>query len=261
MSGRRLMRIGVLAEGPTELGQSIREVFPEDGGKPIKRENEGALHTFIRRALELDNEVDCEFIQIHPLLQSSGVWKPPHTGHNILDSDYIQKCIVAWSPADDVDLIVICVDSDDQEDKRGVRLQQAVELARQYHFNGQSKQIAETSIGGLAIKSIETWLIADNDAVYSLLNVSLPSDLPEDLEVLPGAKRDLLNSKKMLDEAIRQSDYRRDIKKGRRKLVVRWQLAKLVDMERVKRCCQRGYGCFAADLSKAVHIIEKGDEV
>ena len=41
----RPIRIGLIAEGETELGKSVPYIKPEDGGKPIPRENEGALHT------------------------------------------------------------------------------------------------------------------------------------------------------------------------------------------------------------------------
>lgn len=48
----RLIRIGLIAEGKTELGSSISNINPEEGGKIIPKENEGALHTLIRRELK-----------------------------------------------------------------------------------------------------------------------------------------------------------------------------------------------------------------
>jgi hypothetical protein len=45
------IRIGLIAEGEAELGSSVPYLKPEEGGKIINREQEGALHTLIRRKL------------------------------------------------------------------------------------------------------------------------------------------------------------------------------------------------------------------
>ena len=41
----RPIRIGLIAEGEAELGTSIPYIKPEEGGKVIERDKEGALHT------------------------------------------------------------------------------------------------------------------------------------------------------------------------------------------------------------------------
>ena len=62
----RPIRIGLIAEGQTELGSSIPYIKPEDGGKVIPRENEGALHTLVRRELKDAGLSDCNFVHRHP---------------------------------------------------------------------------------------------------------------------------------------------------------------------------------------------------
>jgi hypothetical protein len=62
----RPIRIGLIAEGQTELGSSVPYVKPEEGGKLIPRKNEGALHTLIRRELKDAGLPDCNFVQRHP---------------------------------------------------------------------------------------------------------------------------------------------------------------------------------------------------
>jgi hypothetical protein len=44
----------------------IPYIKPEDGGKVIERNNEGALHTLIRRELKTAGLPDCNFVQRHP---------------------------------------------------------------------------------------------------------------------------------------------------------------------------------------------------
>jgi hypothetical protein len=67
----RSMRIGLIAEGEAELGSSIPYVKPEEGGKIIDREQEGALHTLIRRELHIHGLPDCDFVHRHPSIKES----------------------------------------------------------------------------------------------------------------------------------------------------------------------------------------------
>jgi hypothetical protein len=56
----RPIRIGLIAEGKTELGSSIDRIEPEEGGKIIERDREGALHTLIRRELNNYGLPNCD---------------------------------------------------------------------------------------------------------------------------------------------------------------------------------------------------------
>jgi hypothetical protein len=103
MNGR--IRIGLIAEGEAEQGASIPYIKPEDGGKIIERNNEGALHTLIRRELENAGLPDCDFIQRHPL--STEVKR--RVGHSILQTKYLKKVVSVWKP-EEIDMIIIVVD-------------------------------------------------------------------------------------------------------------------------------------------------------
>jgi len=95
------IRIGLIAEGEAELGASIPYIKPEDGGKVIKRENEGVLHTLIRRELENTGLPDCDFIQRHPSIRESQLSKI-RTGHSVLDPKYLAQIVTPWKPEESV---------------------------------------------------------------------------------------------------------------------------------------------------------------
>ncbi len=65
----RSIRIGLIAEGATELGKSVPYIKPEEGGKTIPRGSEGALHTLIRRELKNIGISECNFVHRHPTLK------------------------------------------------------------------------------------------------------------------------------------------------------------------------------------------------
>jgi hypothetical protein len=92
----RAIRIGLIAEGEAKLGASIPYIKPEDGGKVIERDKEGALHTLIRRELETLGLL-CDFVQRHPSINESRVFKR-RVGHSILDQKYLAQVIIAWKP-------------------------------------------------------------------------------------------------------------------------------------------------------------------
>lgn len=248
MSAKRVIRVGVIAEGKTELKLIGNRILPEDGGKVIAQENEGALHTFIRR--ELDQlGYGCEFIQLHPEMKSTGAWI--HTGHNILETEYIKRRVSAWKAADNVDVVVICVDADNKQAERQERLQKAIEMAQKFHIDGRERKIPETAVGGLAIPNIEAWLIADETAVTHLLAVSLPADLPDDLESLSGDKHHAQNPKNILKQLMPRAKYKPQ-NPNEKISEVCWQLALLVDLVKLKKRCPQGYGTLAKRLETAL---------
>lgn len=244
----RSIRIGLIAEGDAELGQSVPYIKPEEGGKVIEREREGALHTLIRRELAEAGFPDCDFVHRHPSFRenTTGLIR---TGRTILDPRYIAQVVVTWQPTE-IDMVVICADSDDQVAKSQEALASAVETSKANHFDAADQPIPDRSVGGLAIKNFDTWLLADSVTVANWLNVPLPG-LPEDLETLPGSGRAANTPKRLLDAAILQSDRARSESKRRRKLVARWQLAFVVSLAQIKNRCQQGYGRFADGLRQA----------
>ena len=167
----RRIRIGLIAEGEAELGASIPYIKPEDGGKVIERNNEGALHTLIRRELENAGFPDCDFIQRHPSIKESQKLTL-RTGHSILDPKYLAQIVILWKP-EDVDMILIVVDADDKLEQRQIDLERALNKIRDNHLDINEEVISDRSAGGLAIRNFETWLLADTQTVSTILGVEL----------------------------------------------------------------------------------------
>jgi hypothetical protein len=171
------------------LGASIPYIKPEDGGKVIERDKEGALHTLIRRELE-SLGLCCDFVQRHPSISESRVFKR-RVGHSILDPKYLAQVIIAWKP-EEVDLIIIVVDADDNLSQRQRELERALNKIRDNHLDVNELPVSDRSAGGLAIKNFETWLLADTQTVSKILGVEL--EQLENLEDLVGGKDILENA-------------------------------------------------------------------
>jgi hypothetical protein len=233
----RRIRIGLIAEGEAELGGSIPYIKPEAGGKVIPRENEGALHTLIRRELINAGFPDCDFIQRHPSIRESQK-RTLRTGHSILDLKYLAQIVILWKP-EEVDMILIVVDADDNINQRKIDLERAINKIRDNHLDINEKPINDRSAGGLAIRNFETWLLADTQTVANVLGVELPS--LENLE-------DLDNTKEILEQAIASSTYLTENLDNQRPLQIRWNLALTINLKTLKTNCPEGYADFVKNL-------------
>ncbi|MEI6429948.1 MAG: hypothetical protein WCO45_16430 [Pseudanabaena sp. ELA607] len=235
----RRIRIGLIAEGEAELGASIPYIKPEDGGKIIERQREGALHTLIRREIQCLG-LDCDFVQRHPTNQESGIYKR-RTGHSILQPKYLAQVVIAWQP-EEVDMIVIVADADDVLPKRQHDLELALKTIRSNHLDVNENEISDRSAGGLAIRNFETWLLADSQTVAKILGVEISQ--PENLEALS-------NTKEILEESLTKSAYLSDNTSNQRLLQIRWNLANHIDLAIIKKHCPTGYATFAKNVIKA----------
>lgn len=243
----RPIRIGLIAEGEAELGASIPYIKPEDGGKVIEKNTEGALHTLIRRELKNAGITDCDFVQRHPLSTESRYLKR-RTGHSILDQKYLAQVVISWKP-EEVDMILIVVDADNTLPQRQRELKRALEQIRSNHLDINDQPIGDCSAGGLAIKNLETWLLADTQAVSRILSIEL--ERPENIE-------DLNNTKDILEKIIAESTYLSEESSNLRPLQIRWVLAFEVDLETIKNFCVNGYATFAQNLvTTANKVIDK----
>jgi hypothetical protein len=239
----RPIRIGLIAEGETELGASIPYINPEDGGKIIERFGEGALHTLIRRELQ-EIGLDCDFVQRHPTIQENGKLTR-RTGHSILQPKYLAQVAIAWQP-EEVDMIIIVVDADNIQSQRESELQLALKTIRSNHLDVNEKEINDRSTGGLAIRNIETWLLADSQTISQVLGVELEklSDL-ENLE----------NTKEILENAIAKSPYLAENITNQRQFQIRWDLAFQIDLDFIKTSCPEGYGTFTQSLIAIAKVV------
>ncbi|MEA5579224.1 hypothetical protein [Anabaena sp. UHCC 0451] len=240
----RRIRIGLIAEGEAELGASIPYIKPEDGGKVIARENEGALHTLIRRELENAGFPDCDFVQRHPSIKESQKLTL-RTGHSILDPKYLAQIVILWKP-EDVDMLLIVVDADDNINQRQIDLERALNKIRDNHLDINEQPINDRSAGGLAIRNFETWLLADTQTVSTILGVELPP---------LGNLEDLDNTKHILENAIAQSTYLSEDSSNQRPLQIRWHLGKQIDLTIIKTCCPDGYPAFVQSLLLAIKAV------
>jgi hypothetical protein len=242
----RPIRIGLIAEGEAELGPSIPYIKPEDGGKLIERDAEGALHTLIRREFENLGLPDCYFVQRHPLVRESRTLKR-RVGHSILECKYLAQIVSVWKP-EEVDMIVIVVDSDDVLTQRQRDLDLALRAIRDNHLDINEQIVCDRSAGGLAIKNFDTWLVADTQTASTVLDIELElSESPEDLN----------DAKDVLENAIINSTYLNEDSSNQRLLRIKWKLAFKVDLEILKTCCPNGYGVFVHDLATAAKVVEK----
>jgi hypothetical protein len=234
----RSLRIGLIAEGEAELGPSIPYIKPEDGGEIIDRTHEGALHTLIRRELTAAGFPDCQFVQRHPTSRERGTGQV-RTGYSIFESRYLRQVVTVWKP-DEIDMIIIVVDADDLLEERSRKLETALGIIRESHLDDDENEVPDRSLTGLAIRDVETWLIADRETVSQMLKVAIEDIL--DFETFT-------SSKIVLDDAIEQSDYLADEPKvNQRRLQVRWSIAHQIKLDRLQFNCPNGYGKFANHL-------------
>jgi Domain of unknown function (DUF4276) len=230
----RPIRIGLIAEGETELGASVPYIKPEAGGKVIDRSQEGALHNLIRRELEGAGLPSCDFVQRHPTFKETFKFR---TGHSILDPKYLAQVVSVWK-AEEIDMVVIVVDADDILEQRQKDLEKALSAIRANHLD-INEQPSDRSTGGLAIRDFETWLLADAFTLAKIWEVTF--ERQENLEGLE-------NSKELLEKAIAGSSYLCDPPNNQRPLQMRWDLAALVDLALIRKHCPTGYGRFAISL-------------
>ncbi|WP_373543273.1 hypothetical protein [Chamaesiphon sp.] len=229
----RPLRIGLIAEGEAELGSSIPYIKPEEGGKIIEREKEGALHTLIRRELNTCGLPDCDFVHRHPSIKEAQK-KTLRRGHSILDRKYLAQVVSIWKP-EEVDIIVIVVDADDKLLQRQIDLEAELKVIRDNHLDDNERSIVDRSTGGLAIKNFEAWLLADTQTISSMLGVEVEQfNNTENLD----------NTKDILDNAIAQSTYLDLEINNQRPLQIRWNLAAQIDLAIIKTCCPNGYADF-----------------
>ncbi|MEB3120148.1 MAG: hypothetical protein VKL41_02870 [Snowella sp.] len=243
----RPIRIGLIAEGKTELGSSISNINPEEGGKIISKENEGALHRLIRRELKEAGLTDCDFVYRHPSTKEINN-NQQIMGHRILTRKYLSQTVSTWTP-EEVDLIMITADADNLLIQRQRELKSALEIIRDNHLDINEKKIEDQTIGGLAIKNFETWLLADTQTISKILDIEIP--VLENLEDLEDSSK----TKKVLEQSINESNYLlEENNRNLRTHKIKWILASEVDLEMLKKNCPQGYGLFSQDLLKLTQI-------
>ena len=244
----RPIRIGLIAEGETELGKSVPYIKPEEGGKPIPRENEGALHTLIRRELEAIGISDCDFIQRHPTTKDKR--GKLRTGFGILEPKYLAQLIITWKP-EEVDMIVIVADADDNLETRKTDLAKALKTIQDNHLDVNEQPIRDRSVSGLAIRNFETWLLADIKTIAKILEVEI-----NPIENLENSEE----TKRVLENAIAKSSYLSEQLTNQRPFKIRWNLAFQVNLEIIQNSCPHGYRAFHKSLIAVAKLVTNSIE-
>ncbi len=244
----RPLRIGLISEGRAELGTSVPDILdPSDGGKIINPDQEGALHTLIRRELGEVGLNDVAFIHRHRTVKDNRILR---TGHSVIQPKYLSRVVVSWKP-EEVDMVVLVIDVDDELLSRQDKVAHAQTVVTQNLLDQDGVPRLNRCATGLAIKNFDTWLLADTDTVASLLGVVLAADLPHDLESLPG-DRSPRNAKAILDSAIGSSAFQpQKPRVQNRHLEARWQLADIIHLDVIRDRCQAGYLAF---INQLVHV-------
>jgi hypothetical protein len=242
----RPIRIGLIAEGEAELGVSVPYIKPEEGGKVIDREKEGALHTLIRRELENSGLPGCDFVHRHPTFQEAQK-STLRTGYTISEPKYIKQFMSTWKP-EEVDLIILVVDSDNNLTKRQNELQKALKVIRSKHLDANEQLISDRCAVGLATINFDTWLLADDQTISKILDFGI-----EFIEDLESSNR----TKIILEDAIAQSKYIPEETSNQRFLIVKWKLAAAVNLDKIKARCKIGYRMFVKDLLSAAQACER----
>lgn len=247
MTSRHPIRIGLIAEGPAELGTSVPYLYdPKQGGTIIDQSQEGALHTLIRRQLATAGLLECVFVHRHRTSRDN-LWRY-RTGDSVIEPRYLAQTIIAWKPTE-IDLIVIVVDEDNDVPRRDRQLAKAKQIVVENHVDAAGQSILDRHVIAKAIKTFDTWLIADNRAIEHLLQIPLPESLPDNLELLPGDNTSPLYAKTILDQLIDASTYAPQAPRvHNRNLEARWELAMIIDLSQLQQRCRLGYGELASAL-------------
>jgi hypothetical protein len=177
------------------------------------------------------------------ILSTKEIRKPKYTtGFGFLDPKYLSQIAITWKP-EEVDLIIILADSDDKISERQKSLKDALKAIQDNHLDASEKIIKDQSIGGLAIRDFEAWLLADFQTVSTILSIKIPelSNLEESDQ-----------TKTILENAIAESSYLSE--KNNRQLEIRWHLAHQIDLTILRKSCPQGYGIFSQDLLKLTQI-------
>jgi hypothetical protein len=214
------------------------DIAPRRESKVIDRTEEGVLHTLVRRELNAAGFPDCEFIQRRPNTTERGQFR---TGHTIIQPDYLEKAVTAWKPGE-IDMIILVVDADDILEDRDRKLKKALEIIQDKHLDHDENKVSDRSLTGLAIRDVETWLIADTDTLSKNFNLKIAPI--QNLE-------NFTETKGILNDAIEQSNYLiQENSINQRRMKIRWMIAEQINLEALKTQCPQGYRTFAENLIK-----------
>jgi hypothetical protein len=202
-----MFRVVVYAEGPGELAGVSS--FPRAPGSPLEEAELGSAHLLVRRCLEKARGLDASLVRFEEPLRTM---RGKLARGSVLHSPATLRPLLFWAdPGRQPDLAVVLADADG-DDERQALLETAIDGT-----------LVEAVVG-VAIQEFEAWLIADPDAIKSVLRQPLaPPRPPERL-----ARR---QAKEILEQWCEQHARSRDAATLRR------DLARQCDLDLVARQC------------------------
>lgn len=211
-----MFRVVIYAEGQGELAGPMRHDHAP--GAPLVEEELGPAHLLVRRCLERTRDLAPSLVQFEEPLRTGRGRRP--RGSDLHNGDSLRRLLLWADERKRPDLAVVFVDADGGE-------------ARQEQLDASVQALPVEAVVGVAVQEFEAWLIADSEALTSVLRHPLaPPRPPEKL-----GRRE---AKELLHGWCEQHARSRDAN------VVRGDLARECKLETLERQC----GAFATFLRK-----------
>jgi len=211
-----MVRVVVYAEGQGELkGAKNRKLSP---GSPLTEEDLGSAHLLVRRCLERVRGVDPSAVRFEAPLHNT---RGKVVKGSMLHSRDTLRPLLFWGGANkQPDLAIVLVDADGDAGRQRL-LDEAIE------------GVPVKAVVAVAIQEFEAWLVADPDALKSILRK--PLSVPKSPEKL--SRRE---AKELLQQWCEEHARSRDAAELRR------DLARQCDLDTLAQKCT----AFASFLSK-----------
>ncbi|MBM7112396.1 DUF4276 family protein [Archangium primigenium] len=202
-----MLRVVVYAEGAGELTgrDKSRQRRP---GTPFTGEELGSAHLLMRRCLEHTHDIATERIQFEEPLRLRA--RLPN-GSDLQTERYLRQ-LLSWADEEfQPDLVIVLVDKDKDE-------------AREARLKSYIQDLPVAALVSVAVQEFEAWLIADPQALKTVLRA--PVSLPKPPEQL-GRRQ----AKQLLQEWSEQHASKHEPAEIRR------QLAETCDLETLRQQC------------------------
>jgi hypothetical protein len=185
-------------------------------GRPIAQELWGTAHLLVARCLEREHQIPFDAIQFEYGLKTERGNDP--RGSQLLDKQILRQ-ILSWSEVEGAlkpDLVVVFVDSDNEPWQKRLK-----------YINHILREVKrDFPVVGVAHRSFEAWLIADQKILNHVLRYIPSRDFgsPEDLE--HGVAKELLN--RWIQESVITDRSERALRR---------ELARHCDLDKVSGAC------------------------